>query len=124
MSSEAKWFKYYEDTPHTLDYPDISMFDMVKQTSEKYGEYIAYDFMGNAVSYKNFVKEIDSCAKALSAYGIKKGDAVTICLPNVPQAIIMFYAINKIGAVASMVHPLSAEMKFSFSLTKRKAALQ
>ena len=123
MSSEAKWFKYYEDTPRTLDYPDISMFDMVKQTSEKYGEYIAYDFMGNAVSYKNFIKEIDSCAKALSAYGIKKGDAVTICLPNVPQAIIMFYAINKIGAVASMVHPLSAENEILFFLNETKSRL-
>ena len=57
----------------------------------------------------NVLDEIDACAKALTAQKIKAGDRVTICLPNVPQAVIMFYAINKIGAVASMVHPLSAE---------------
>ena len=123
MNSEAKWYKYYGDTPRTLDYPDISMYDMVKETSEKYGEYIAYDFMGKAVSYKDFIKEIDVCANALISYGIKKGDAITICLPNVPQAIVMFYALNKIGAVASMVHPLSAENEILFFLNESKSRL-
>ncbi len=123
MSSEAKWFKYYADVPHSLDYPDISMYDMVERTKEKYGKYIAYDFMGKAVTYTDFMAEIDSCAKALVSYGIKKGDAVTICLPNVPQAVIMFYAINRIGAVASMVHPLSAENEISFFLNESKSRL-
>ena len=124
MSSEAKWFKYYGNVPHTLDYPDISMYDMVLKTKEKYGSYIAYDFKGNAVTYDEFIKEIDKCADALLNYGIKKGDAVTICLPNVPQALIMFYAINKIGAVASMVHPLSAENEILFFLMKVRAVSQ
>lgn len=123
MNSEAKWFKYYGDIPHSLDYPDISMYDMVKKTEEAYGKYIAYDFMGKAVTYTDFVAEIESCAKALTAYGIKKGDAVTICLPNVPQAVIMFYAINRIGAVASMVHPLSAENEIRFFLNESKSRI-
>ena len=94
MRSEARWFKYYGDVPHTLDYPDISMYQMIKNTKEKYGELIAYDFMGKAVSYNTFLEEIEQCAKALLMQGIKAGDAVTVCLPNVPQAVIMFYAIN------------------------------
>ena len=123
MNSEAKWFKYYGNVPHTLDYPDISMYDMVLKTKEKYGSYIAYDFKGNAVTYDEFIKEIDKCADALLNYGIKKGDAVTICLPNVPQALIMFYAVNKIGAVASMVHPLSAENEILFFLNESKSRI-
>ncbi len=123
MSSEAKWFKYYGDIPHSLTYPDISMYEMVKRTSEKYGDFIAYDFMGRSVSYSEFMKEIEVCANALSGYGIKKGDAVTICLPNVPQAVIMFYALNKIGAVASMVHPLSAEKEILFYLKESKSRI-
>jgi len=123
LNSDAKWFKYYGDVPHTLDYPDISMYEMVKQSKEKYGSYIAYDFMGRVVTYEKLIDEIDLCSKALLAQGIKEGDTVTICLPNVPQAVIMLYAINKIGAIASMVHPLSAENEIMFYLSESKSRM-
>lgn len=123
MSSDAKWFKYYGDIPHTLDYPDISMYDMVRRTANKYSSNIAYDFMGKSVTYEKFIEEIDVCAAALAAHGIKAGDAVTVCLPNVPQAVVMFYAINKIGAIASMVHPLSAENEILFYLNESKSRM-
>ena len=123
MSSDAKWFKYYGDVPHTLDYPDISMYDMVKKTKETYPSNIAYDFMGKSSTYEEFLSEIDLCANALAAQGIKTGDSVTVCLPNVPQAVIMFYAINKLGAIASMVHPLSAENEILFYLNESKSRI-
>ncbi len=123
MNSNAKWLKFYGKTPHTLDYPDISLYDMVKRTKENYPDYIAYDFMGKSATYKEFISQIDTCAGALKAQGIKEGDAVTICLPNVPQAIIMFYAINKIGAVASMVHPLSAENEIMFYVNESNSRI-
>ncbi len=118
MNSDAKWFKYYGDVPHTIDYPDISMYEMVKRSEDKYSSNIAYDFMGKSVCYKDFIQEIDTCAKALKAQGVTKGDTVTVCLPNVPQAVIMFYAINKLGAIASMIHPLSAENEIMFYLNE------
>jgi len=123
LNSDAKWYKYYGDIPRTLDYPDISMYDMLKKTEGNFPSYIAYDFMGKAVSYNKFIKEIDFAAEALMEHGVRKGDAVTICLPNVPQAMIMFYAINKIGAIASMVHPLSAENEILFYLNESKSKL-
>ena len=123
MNSDAKWFKYYGNVPRTLNYSDISMYDMIKSTGEKYPSLIAYDFMGKSVSYAEFIKEIDTCAKALAAQGVKENDAVTICLPNVPQAIIMFYALNKIGAVASMVHPLSAENEIAFFVNESRSTV-
>ncbi|MCI6561351.1 MAG: AMP-binding protein [Ruminococcus sp.] len=52
---------------------------------------------------------MDRCARALYAAGIRKGDAVSICLPNIPQAVTALYAANKLGAAANMIHPLSAE---------------
>lgn len=121
MNSKAKWVKYYEGFPETLEYPDISIYKMIEDISKKHKDLIAYDFMGKAVSYLEFMKEIDICAKALLAHGVKKGEVVTICLPNVPQAIIMFYALNKIGAVASMIHPLSAENEIMFFLNENKS---
>ena len=123
MNSEAKWFKYYGDIPKTLDYPDISMYRYVKNTRDEFPSYIAYDFMGKALTYEKFIDEVEVCAKALLAQGIKEGDAVTVCLPNVPQAVLMFYAINRIGAIASMVHPLSAENEIMFYLNETKSRI-
>ena len=58
---------------------------------------------------KEFINKIDKVANCLKFHGIKKGDVVTICMPNVPEGIISYYAINKIGAISNMVHPLSSE---------------
>lgn len=123
MNSDAKWFKYYGDVPRTIDYPDISMYEIVRSTAQKYSDKLAYDFMGRSVNYKDFIDEVDLCAKALKAQGIKEGDTVTVCLPNVPQAVIMFYAINKLGAIASMIHPLSAENEILFYLNEAGSKL-
>ena len=123
MSSDAKWLKWYENIPHTMEFPDISLYDIVLKAANDYPDNIAYDFMGKSVSYKEYISQIDSCAKALRVQGVKEGDVVTVCLPNVPQAIIMFYAINKLGAIASMIHPLSAENEIMFYLNEAKSKI-
>lgn len=123
MNSDAKWFKYYDDVPRSITYPDTSMYETVRLMAEKYPDNIACDFMGRQLSYKNFISEIDTCALALKSMGVKEGEVVTVCLPNIPQAIIIFYAINKIGAVASMVHPLSAENEIMFYLNEAQSTL-
>ena len=121
MNSEARWYKYYGNIPKHIDYPDISMYQMIKNAAKGNEDRIAYDFMGKSVTYKAFFEEIEICAKALLEQGVKVGDTVTVCLPNVPQAVIMFYAINRIGAIASMVHPLSAENEIMFYLNEAKS---
>ena len=76
----------------------------------------AYTYFGNSVSYKTFMQQIDNAAKAFRSQGIRKGDVVTICMPNTPEAVISFYALNKIGAIASMIHPLSSEQEIKHYL--------
>jgi long-chain acyl-CoA synthetase len=122
MTMNAPWLKYYENVPKNLDYPDCSMSDLVFETVKKHPDIIAYEFFGSKVTYKAFAAKIDECARALAAAGIKTDDRVTICMPNTPQAVIMFYAVNKIGAVANMVHPLSAEEEIVFYINSSKSA--
>lgn len=121
----APWLKFYTDAQAHLDYPDISMYDMLQQTAEKYKKLYAYHFMGKDVTYEKFIKEVHVCAKGLKSIGINKNDKVTICMPNCPQAVIMFYALNLIGAISSMVHPLSSEgeLKFFLKISKSTALL-
>lgn len=116
--SEVKtpWYSSYGAVPHTLKYSEGSMFDEVEAISNKYPDFIAYEFMGTKVTYAEFVKEVKACAKSIVACGIKEGDKVTIAMPNCPQAIIMFYALNYVGAISSMIHPLSSEGEIKFFL--------
>lgn len=108
---KAPWLSSYKNVPEHLDYPDISMFELIERNAVQ-GCYLnekAYDFMGKYITYMEFIEDVNTCAKALKAIGIKKDDVVTVCMPNTPQAVTMFYALNVVGAVSNMVHPLSAE---------------
>lgn len=110
------WIKNLGGVPSHLEYFKGSMYDKIAEIAVKYPDYIAYDFMGGKVKYKEFIKKVDECARALTAIGVREGESVTICMPNAPQAVIMFYAVNKVGAIANMVHPLSGEKEIEFCL--------
>jgi len=126
MYEKKPWLKYYENyIPETIDYPRQTMYEAIYDASEKYPNRIAYDFLDNTSTYKEFLEDIDKFANALYALGLRKGDRITICMPNCPQAIICFYAANKIGGITSMIHPLSPpkEVKFYLNLSKSKYAI-
>ena len=116
LNVKTPWIKNLGGVPAHLEYFQGSMYDNVAQIAVNYPDYIAYDFMGGKVKYKDFIRKVDECARALAAIGVKEGERVTICMPNAPQAVIMFYAINKVGAIANMVHPLSSEKEIEFYL--------
>lgn len=107
---ESPWVKFYpEGVKQNLKYSESSMVGYLLEAVARYPESIAYDFYGFTCTYRDLYEKIRECAKSLKTLGIEKGDRVTICMPNTPSAVIMFYAINMVGGIASMVHPLSAE---------------
>ena len=110
------WEKYYTEEELNYQIPDITLYDQVKASFEKYPNNVAISYMGKKIKYKSLIKKIDTCAKGFNDLGIKKGDIVTILLPNVPEALISLYALNKIGALANMTHPLSAEEEIKETL--------
>ena len=125
LSSTAPWTAYYGSTPVTLDYPHKTMYQLLSDAAAKYPDNTAYVFMGKRTSYAAFMKRIDAAAKGLYNMGIRKGDRVTICMANTPQALDCFYALNRIGAIPNMIHPLSAakEIAFYLNFSKSKAIL-
>ncbi len=102
----------YRQRQH-LTYPEKTMFQLVEQAARQYPEEPAYEFYDKKTSYRRFIQRIERAARAFQASGIRMGDAVTICMPNTPQALDCFYALNRIGAVANMVHPLSAQTEIT-----------
>ncbi len=121
ITAKTPWAAHMGDVPMHLDYFEGSMYDMVEQISLKYPEYVAYNFMGKATTYRKMVEEIQRCAKALKTIGVREGDKVTIALPNCPQAICLFYAVNLVGGIANMIHPLSAEKEIEFYLNESES---
>ena len=125
ISATAPWLAFYGNTPATIDYPRKTMYQMVAQTARKYPQNIAYSFMGKQTAFAEFSQRIDAAAKGLYEMGIRKGDRVTICMANTPQAVDCFYALNRIGAIPNMIHPLSApaEIAFYLNVSHSKAIL-
>lgn len=116
ISAQAPWLKYYGEVPAHLDYPKKTIYQIVRDAARQHPDLVAYEFMGKETSYARFMSRIDRTARALIALGIGKGDRVTICMPNTPQALDTFYALNRIGAVSNMIHPLSAPAEIAFYL--------
>ncbi len=116
ITAKTPWKDHLGEVPFHLDYFDGSMFEAVAAIAEKYPNNVAFDFMGRSTTYRTLVKEIEQCAKALKTIGVREGDRVTIAMPNCPQAIQMFYAVNLVGGICNMIHPLSAEKEIEFYL--------
>lgn len=122
VNNDYPWFNNYGDIKPVLDVPNVSMYEMVKKCANKYPNIIAYSYFGTKITYKSYIRKIDETASAFVSLGVKKGDYVSIIMPNTPEAIISFYALNKIGAICNMLHPLSGEeeLKYGINLTKSK----
>ena len=125
ISASAPWTKYYGTTPVSLDYPHKTMYQLLAETAARYPDSTAYIFQGKKTSYSEFMKRIDAAARGLYHMGIRKGDKVTVCMANTPQALDCFYGLNRIGAIPNMIHPLSAanEIAFYLNFSKSKAIL-
>lgn len=107
-NKEKPWIKYYTRTPESLNYYQGSMYDYVKESAIKNEKRTAYTYYGLGVSYRGFLRRVDHIAAALTQFNIVENECVTICMPNTPESIALIYAINKIGAIANIIHPLSS----------------
>ena len=115
VTKREPWYKYY-DKGGKIDYPDLTIYELVAKTCEAYPNNYAFEYYGKKITYREFLVNIKKTASSLLELGVKEGDRVTICMPNTPVAVVTFYAINMLGATASMIHPLSSENEIEFYL--------
>ena len=121
ITAKTPWAGSLGDIPMHLIYFEGSMFEAVERIAQKYPRNVAFDFMGRSTTYARLVDEIKNCARALRTIGVREGDRVTIAMPNCPQAIFLFYAVNLVGGIANMIHPLSAEKEIEFYLNESES---
>jgi long-chain acyl-CoA synthetase len=123
--SGKPWLGFYEGIPETTPVPDQTMYEALAQAAQRWPGLTALTYLGRAITYAALIDQVDSAAAAFRARGITVGDSVVLSLPNVPQAVICFYALNQVGARAVMTHPLSSpeELKHYVRLTGARWAV-
>ena len=117
------WYKFYQKKERNIEVPNVSLYEYLKEKNKDNMNSIALNYFNRKITFSSFFNEINLCSRALRSQGIRPGDVVTICMANTPEAVIAFYAINKIGAIANMIHPLSAQEEIKSSLISTKSVM-
>jgi long-chain acyl-CoA synthetase len=111
------WFTHYEKgVPRTLNYPNLTIGEMLHEAARKYGEKTATNFVlkymlggrftvGGKLTYRQLNEHVDRLATALYQLGVRKGDRVAMMLPNSPHYVITFFAAMRLGAIVVNVNP-------------------
>lgn len=102
---------------------NLTCYDYLKVFANKTGDYDAVLAFGSRTKLSKIIRDSDAVAAYINSIGIKSGDVVTIFLPNVVHAFTTFYALNKIGVIANIVHPLTTPEALTeiIEFTKSKA---
>ena len=100
---DKPWLQFYDEKLFEVTVPNMSAYDFMARSNKDNMENVALYYFGKKYTYKDLIDNIAKTENALRANGVKKGDVVTIAIPNVPENVFIFYALNKIGAIANMV---------------------
>ena len=104
---------------------DYSMYEVIKQVANKYPRDLALYYEGKKITFKTLLKRIDRMADILhNRLKVNKGDVIVISQPNIPETLVLFYAVNKLGAVSNLIHPFTPfnQVKAIMEKTNTKVA--
>ncbi len=121
---EYKWHAaYVPEVPRAVDFEKYTMPEFLTMTAEKYPRRTAVVFMGKEISYKDLDDAVNRFANALKGLGVKKGDRVALLMPNIPQIVIAYYALWRLGAVAVPNNPLYTNRELEYQLNDSGATV-
>ena len=108
-SIDRPWLKYYNDKSidALVNYQseDKSMYEALSEYANGHLNEIAMEYLGNEITYKEFMNQIDCVASSLKAINTQVDEIVPIMLPNCPEARYLIYACSKIGAIPNPIMP-------------------
>ena len=123
MTDTRPWLRFYGNVPTTLQYPELTLYEVVAASAQRVPDAVAWDFLDTTATYREFLKSIDACADALAALGLRAGERILIAMPTSPQGVIAFYAANKLGVMPALVHPLSTAPEMEYYLNASRARI-
>ena len=120
-SIDKPWLKYYSEEAINAPLPECTIYEYLWENNKDHLDDIAIIYFNRKFTYGELFRNIDKTASALVAIGVKQGEIVTIAMPSIPEALYAFYALNKLGAVANMIHPLAGEQEICHYLNEVKS---
>ncbi|ADC48700.1 long-chain fatty-acid-CoA ligase [Alkalihalophilus pseudofirmus OF4] len=122
--TEHAWVgRYHKEIPASIEYPNVSLHELVEQAAHKYPNNTALEFMGKSLTYSQFDLEVRRLANHLQSLGLKKGERVAIMLPNCPQGVIAYFATLLAGGVVVQTNPLYVERELEHQLSDSGAKI-
>ncbi|HSK17154.1 MAG TPA: AMP-binding protein [Gaiellaceae bacterium] len=122
-AADRPWLRFYGDVPETIEYPEVTLYEALMGSVRRNHDATAYDFLGATATYRELGEAVDRCAAALASLGLGRGDRITISMPTSPQGVIPVYAAARLGAVASMIHPLSTPAEVAGFLNRSSSRI-
>jgi long-chain acyl-CoA synthetase len=118
MTDHRPWFASYPPgVPRTIEpYPDISVFQMLERSAQRFPDRPAIAWFGRKLSYAETLRETERCSAMLAALGVRAGDRVALVMPNCPQYVMAYYAIARLGAVVVGNNPLYTKREMELQL--------
>lgn len=114
------WLQYYTTSEQTVN---KTVYRNLSQSIDKQPDKVILNYLGRKITSMDVSYHITEVAAALAVTGIKKRDVVTIAMPTTPEVIYLFYALNRIGAIANFVDPKSSIKELEQAVTESKSKL-
>lgn len=108
-SVDKPWLNYYDEGAVNAPLPECTIYEYLWAQNKDYLTDVALVFCNKEITYGELFKKIDAIAKSFLALGIRSGDIVSVCIPNIPEAIYIFYALNRISCICNFLDPRSSE---------------
>lgn len=105
ISMERPWMKHFPEESRTAEFPKMKVYSYLKETNKHRLHHTALYYYGTKIKVKTLIAKIDEVADAFAAIGVKQGDVVSLLSASTPESIMVFYALNKIGATLNAIDP-------------------
>ena len=107
---ERPWIgSWPKDVPKSIDYPEISLGQMLHKTAENYPESPSLYYLGQKITFFELETLAGKFGQGLKERGVRKGDRVALYLPNIPEFVIAYYGVLSLGAIGVAISPLYKE---------------
>jgi len=121
---EKLWFKSYAPrVQKNVEFEKRTLSEALTHSAEQFPNHVALNYMGKKISYRELDRLVNRFARALLDLGVKKGDKVALCLPNLPQTVITNFAVWRIGAVTVQNNPLYTDRELAYQLDDSDAEI-
>jgi long-chain acyl-CoA synthetase len=109
-SIDRPWRNSFSKEVLAAELPSQTMFEYIYEANKDRSDEIALEYMDmKKVTFGELWQHIEEAAKGLTALGVQPGEIVTIAMPNTPEFVYLAYAVNRVGAVMNLIHPLPGE---------------